>query len=79
MQKLCIQHEGNVLFGNLVAEFSFLLFFLFFQVACNWEDVKYLKQEMEKPANASTFHTRLKILNAIISMQVGYEAKNKKA
>ncbi|CAL8142540.1 unnamed protein product [Orchesella dallaii] len=50
--------------GAVQKDFHWLL-----KVACNWEDVKYLKQEMEKPANASTFHTRLKMLNAIISMQ----------
>ncbi|XP_076323113.1 ankyrin repeat and fibronectin type-III domain-containing protein 1-like isoform X2 [Tachypleus tridentatus] len=39
------------------------------KVACTWEDVKTLRQDMEKSHSASTLHFRSKLLQAIEQMQ----------
>lgn len=40
------------------------------KVACTWEDVKVLRQDMEKTNSNSTNHFRLKLLQAALQMQV---------
>jgi hypothetical protein len=40
------------------------------KVACTWDDVKTLKQDMEKSQNSTTNHFRIKLLQAAIQMQV---------
>ncbi|XP_011300773.1 uncharacterized protein wake isoform X2 [Fopius arisanus] len=39
------------------------------KVACTWDDVKILKQDMEKSHSSSTNHFRLKLLQAAAQMQ----------
>jgi len=39
------------------------------QVACTWDDVKSLRQDMEKSINPSSIHFRLKLLQAAAQMQ----------
>ncbi|XP_011499425.1 PREDICTED: uncharacterized protein LOC105363435 [Ceratosolen solmsi marchali] len=39
------------------------------KVACTWEDVKTLKQDMEKSQNITTNHFRIKLLQAATQMQ----------
>ncbi|XP_022238607.1 uncharacterized protein LOC106457080 isoform X2 [Limulus polyphemus] len=48
----------------LHADFHWLM-----KVACTWEDVKTLRQDMEKSHSASTLHFRSKLLQAIEQMQ----------
>lgn len=40
------------------------------KVACTWDDVKTLRQEMEKSHSSSTSHFRIKLLQAAAQMQV---------
>lgn len=40
-----------------------------FQVACTWDDVKSLKQDMEKSLSSSAVHFRVKLLQAANQMQ----------
>lgn len=40
------------------------------RVACNWDDVKTLKQDMEKNQSSSSNHFRVKLLQAATQMQV---------
>lgn len=40
------------------------------KVACSWDDVKSLKQDMEKSQGSSTNHFRIKMLQAATQMQV---------
>ncbi|KYM92302.1 Ankyrin repeat and fibronectin type-III domain-containing protein 1 [Atta colombica] len=39
------------------------------KVACTWDDVKFLRQDMEKSHSSSTNHFRLKLLQAAAQMQ----------
>lgn len=40
------------------------------KVACTWDDVKTLRQDMEKSHSSSTNHFRIKLLQAAAQMQV---------
>lgn len=40
------------------------------KVACTWDDVKSLRQDMEKSHSSSTNHFRIKLLQAAAQMQV---------
>lgn len=44
--------------------------FFVLQVACTWEDVKSLRQDMEKSQSSSNVHFRSKVLQAVEQMQV---------
>ncbi|CAB0036396.1 unnamed protein product [Trichogramma brassicae] len=44
-------------------------FHWFMKVACSWEDVKPLKQDMEKSHSNTTNHFRVKLLNSAAQMQ----------
>ena len=39
------------------------------KVACTWDDVKSLRQDMDKLPNSNAFHFRSKLLNAVHSLQ----------
>ncbi|XP_046661009.1 uncharacterized protein LOC124354526 [Homalodisca vitripennis] len=39
------------------------------QVACTWDDVKWLRQDMEKSLSSSAVHFRIKLLQAAAQMQ----------
>jgi len=39
-------------------------------VACTWDDVKSLRQDMERSLSSSTVHFRIKLLQAAAQMQV---------
>ncbi|KAK7862977.1 hypothetical protein R5R35_002036 [Gryllus longicercus] len=39
------------------------------KVACTWDDVKSLRQDMEKSLSSSTVHFRIKLLQAAAQMQ----------
>jgi hypothetical protein len=47
-----------------------MLFTNFVQVACTWDDVKSLRQDMERNLSSSTVHFRIKLLQAAAQMQV---------
>lgn len=40
------------------------------KVACTWDDVKSLRQDMDKLPNSNAFHFRSKLLNAVHTLQV---------
>lgn len=40
------------------------------QVACTWDDVKSLRQDMERSLSSSAVHFRIKLLQAAAQMQV---------
>ncbi|XP_022235199.1 ankyrin repeat and fibronectin type-III domain-containing protein 1-like [Limulus polyphemus] len=45
-------------------------FYWLMKVACTWEDIKTLRQDMEKPQSSSVLHFRSKLLQAIEQMQM---------
>ena len=45
-------------------------FHWFMKIACTWDDVKVLKQDMEKNLISATSHFRIKLLQAAQQMQV---------
>jgi hypothetical protein len=46
------------------------LYWLCGQVACTWDDVKSLRQDMERSLSSSAVHFRIKLLQAAAQMQV---------
>lgn len=40
------------------------------QISCTWDDVKSLRQDMEKNTSAGTMHFRYKLLQAVSVLQV---------
>ena len=50
--------------------FKYLILFARIQIACTWEDVKSLRQDMDKIPSANAFHLRSKLLNAASHLQV---------
>ena len=54
--------------NNVDIKYVFLL--IRFQIACTWEDVKSLRQDMDKIPSANAFHLRSKLLNAASHLQV---------
>jgi hypothetical protein len=47
-------------------------FKLYFKVACTWEDVKSLRQDMERSTAEGKVHFRGKLLQAVSVLQVHY-------
>ncbi|RZF48884.1 hypothetical protein LSTR_LSTR003264 [Laodelphax striatellus] len=54
--------------GSIYHDFHWLL-----KVACTWDDVKWLKQDMEKSLSSSAVHFRIKLLQAAVQMQVNHQ------
>ncbi|XP_054282965.1 ankyrin repeat and fibronectin type-III domain-containing protein 1-like isoform X2 [Macrosteles quadrilineatus] len=50
--------------GSIYHDFHWLL-----KVACTWDDVKWLRQDMEKSLSSSAVHFRIKLLQAAAQMQ----------
>uniref|UniRef100_A0A1B6E9F7 Ankyrin repeat and fibronectin type-III domain-containing protein 1 n=1 Tax=Clastoptera arizonana TaxID=38151 RepID=A0A1B6E9F7_9HEMI len=50
--------------GSIYHDFHWLL-----KIACTWDDVKWLRQDMEKSLNSSAVHFRIKLLQAAAQMQ----------
>ncbi len=46
------------------------LYIKMLQIACTWEDVKSLRQDMDKSSNQSSMLFRSKLLQAAAQMQV---------
>ncbi|XP_072155401.1 ankyrin repeat and fibronectin type-III domain-containing protein 1 isoform X2 [Bemisia tabaci] len=44
-------------------------FHWFLKVSCTWEDIKWMKNDMEKSLNSSSVHFRVKLLTAAMQMQ----------
>lgn len=57
--------------GSIYHDFHWLL-----KVACTWDDVKWLKQDMEKSLSSSAVHFRIRLLQAAAQMQTALSVQD---
>lgn len=59
-----LEVDENFALNNLYVDFHWLM-----KIACTWEDVKSLKQDMDKLSNSSSVLFRSKLLNVVAQLQ----------
>ena len=59
-----LEVDENFALSNLHVDFHWLM-----KIACTWEDVKSLRQDMDKLANSSSVLFRSRLLNTVAQMQ----------
>ncbi|XP_073995813.1 ankyrin repeat and fibronectin type III domain containing protein wide awake isoform X3 [Rhodnius prolixus] len=57
--------------GSIYHDFHWLL-----KVACTWDDVKWLRQDMEKSLSSPAIHFRIKLLQAAAQMQTALSVQD---
>lgn len=60
-----VEVDENFSGPNVYGDFHWLM-----KVSCNWDDVKSLRQDLDKNTSAGAMHFRSKLLQAVSIMQV---------